>query len=318
MKRLLPAILLSLAAAAQLRAATQTVDAAVASVNGEPVLLSDVHAAIRPYVEDAMRAMPGATDPDAVYRAAFTNALADIENRKLVLQKLRADEMRLPDFAVDRAATERIEKMYGGDIHALQLELAREGMTYSEWKDSVEEQIIVSMMRQTYVGANVHVSPGDVARAWETNRAAYVDAPRVRVAMAAFPAADADAPAAFRSRLAAGERFEFLVSQATAEQRRLGAGDYGWVDPRAKLAPAFADAVAALADGGVAEVVLGDARYLVARLESEKRAEPTLAEAWERIEADLWAKASDALFAAWIAQLRGGAAIREFLPEGLL
>ena len=130
-------------------------------------------------------------------------------------------------------------------------------------------------------------------------------------------AADTDSPAAFRARLAAGERFEYLVSQADDEQRRLGAGDYGWVDPRAKLAPAFADAVAALADGGVGEVVLGDARYLVARLGSEARDEPTLAETWERIEEDLWTKASDALFAAWVAQLRDGAAIREFLPEGI-
>ena len=310
-------IALVLAAAASSGRAEKTVDALVATVNGEPVVLSDVQAAIRPYFEDALRTMPGEPDPDAAYRAAFTNALADIENRKLVVQKFRADEMRLPDFAADRAATERIEKIYGGDVHALQLELARDGMTYSEWKDGVEENLIVTMMRQTFVNANVHVSPGDVARAWETNRAAYVEAPRVRVAMAAFPAADTNAPAEFRARLSAGERFEWLVSQATDEQRRLGAGDYGWIDPAAKLAPAFADAVAALADGGVGEVVLGETRYLVARLESETRAVPTLAETWERIEEDLWSKASDALYRSWIASLRDGAAIREFVPEEL-
>ncbi len=317
MKRL-SAILLAIAAA-PLFAETLTVDSAVASVNGDPVMLSDVQAALRngPFLEDARRALsPDAPEAD-VGRAAFAAALADLENRKLIVRKYREGELRMPDYAVDRAATERIEKRYGGDVHALQLDLAREGLTYSEWKDGIEENLIVTMMRQTFVGANVHVSPGDVVRAWETNRAAYVDAPRVRVAMAAFPAADTNAPAAFRARLAAGERFEFLVSQATAEQRRLGAGDYGWVDPRAKLASAFADAVAGLRDGGVAEVVLGDARYLVGRLESEKRAEPTLEETWERIEDDLWTKASDALYDAWIAQLRDGAAIREFVPEEL-
>ena len=315
----LPVLLLAFAAAAPLRAEPIPVDSVVASVNGDPVLLSDVKAALRagPFVEDARRALPPDAPEDDVLRAAFAAALADLEDRKLIVRKYREGELRMPDFAVDRAAAERVEKHYGGDLHALQLDLAREGMTYSEWKDGVEENLIVTMMRQTFVNANVHVSPGDVARAWETNRAAYVEAPRVRVAMAAFPAADTNAPAEFRARLSAGERFEWLVSQATDEQRRLGAGDYGWIDPAAKLAPAFADAVAALPDGGVGEVVLGETRYLVARLESEKRAVPTLAETWERIEEDLWSKASDALYRSWIASLRDGAAIREFVPEEL-
>lgn len=316
----IPALLLPVAfAAAAAGAAPLTVDSVVASVNGEPVMLSDVRAAMRPHLEAARRADPRlAGDPDALFRAAWSGALADAENRRLVVQRYWAGDARIPPQALERAATERIEKQYGGDVHALQLELAREGLTYSEWKDDLEEFMIVSNMRQLYVGSNVHVSPGDVAREWETNRAAYVEAPRVHVAIAAFPGSDADAPAAFRARLAAGERFDWLVSKPSEEARLAGAGDYGWIDPRASLAPTFADAVLALPDGGVSDpVALGGWNYLLCRVESEKRAEPTLAETWEKIEDALWNRASDALYRAWIAQLRDGAAIREYPPEGL-
>ncbi len=312
------ALLLAAVAAAPLRAAPVLVDAIVATVNGEPITLSDVHSVIRPHVDAALRAMPDERDPDAVFRVAFTNALAEVENTRLVVQTFRGSDMRLPEHALDRAAVERIEKQYGGDVHALQRDLARDGLTYSEWKDIVEEGLIVRMMRQIYVNGKVHVSPGDVARAWETNRAAYVSPARVHVAIAVFSAGDEAALDSFRSRLAAGGRFEELVAAPTDEERLLGAGDYGMVDPAAKLAPAFAKAVLALPDGGVSEPIdLGGWRFLLCRVGSEAREEPSLADTWERIEEDLWTKASESLYRSWLAGLRSGAAIREFLPEGL-
>ena len=294
------------------------VDALAATVNGDPVTVSDVLAAIRPYLADARRDLPGETDPEVLYRAAWTNALFDLENKRLVLQQYWAGEARLPDYAVDRTATERIEKQYGGDVHALQLELARDGLTYSDWKEMVEEQLVLATMRQTYVNANVRVSPADVARAWATRRAEFVPAPRVRVAMAVFPAGDTKKTAAFLARVAAGERFVDLVSSPSDEERMLGAGDYGFVDPSAGLAAPLASTVLALADGKVSPpVVLGDWQYLVCRVETEKTGEATLESLWDRIEEELWAEAAEKQFRSWISHLREKAAIREFPPEGL-
>ena len=305
-----------LAAAAPARPVS--VDALVASVNGDPVTLSDVQGTIRPHLENARLAMPGERDPDVLYRVAFTNALRDLENKQLVLQQYWAGQARLPENAVDRAATERIEKLYGGDVHALQLDLARDGMTYAEWKRELEERLIVSNMRQLYVDANVHVSPAEVVRAWETDRASFVQAPAVHVAMAVFPVADPAAREAFLARVAAGEPFEKLAAASGERELGLGAGDYGWIDPAVRLSPAFSDVVLALGDGETSEpLVLGDWCYLLHRVETEKLETPTLASAWEKIENELWARASEAQFRAWIDHLREQASIREFLPDDL-
>lgn len=319
MKRFVPACLLFAAAAGAVCAAGPVpVDALAATVNGDPIAVSDVLSAIRPYLADARRAAPLEKDPEALWSAAWTNALRDLENKQLVLQQYWAGDARLPDYAVDRTATERIEKQYGGDVHALQLALARDGLTYSDWKEMIEEQLIVTTMRQTYVNANVRVSPADVARAWETRRSEFAPAPRVRVAMAVFPAGDTEKTSAFLARVAAGESFADLVAAPTDEERMLGAGDYGFVDPAAALAAPIASTVLALADGKVSPpVVLGDWQYLVCRVETEKTGTDTLESAWERIEDTLWAEAAERRFEAWIAHLREGAAIREFPPEGI-
>ena len=74
----------------------------------------------------------------------------------------------------------------------------------------------------------------------------------------------------------------------------------------------------ALRDGKASPpIVVGDHQYVLCRVASEKVSEPTLAEAWDRIEQTLWTEASEALFRSWIGHLRERAAIREFIPEGL-
>lgn len=317
MKRL-SALLLSLCAAAAGAAGTIPIDSLVASVNGEPVTLSDVREVMPPYLDAARREMVAGRDPEALVRAAFTNALREVEDRRLVVQKYWAGQTRLPEYALERAAAERVEKLYGGDLHALQLQLAREGRTYSEWKERLEEHLIVTSMRQLYVDANVRVSPADVMRAWETRRNEFAPKARIHVAMAVFPAGDTEATSAFLARVAAGERFEALVANPTDAERVLGAGDYGLIDPSSELSPAFASTVLALRDGKTSPpIVVGDYQYVLCRVASEKVSEPTLAEAWDRIEQTLWSEASESLFHSWIGHLRERAAIREFLPEGL-
>ena len=317
MKRL-SALLLSLCAAVAGAAGTVVVDSLVASVNGEPVTLSDVREAMPRHLDAARREMSAGRDPNALVRAAFTNALREVEDRRLVVQKYWAGQARLPEHAIERAAAERVEKLFGGDLNALQLQLAREGRTYSEWKEELEEYLIVSNMRQLYVDANVRVSPADVMRAWEARRDEFAPKARVHVAMAVFPAGDSEATAAFLARVAAGEPFESLVANPTDAERVLGAGDYGWIDPNSELAPAFASTVLALRDGKTSPpIVVGDHQYVLCRVASEKVPEPTLAGAWDRIEETLLSEASEALFRSWIGHLRERAAIREFIPEGL-
>ena len=91
------ALLLSLCAAVAGAAGTVVVDSLVASVNGEPVTLSDVREAMPRHLDAARREMSAGRDPNALVRAAFTNALREVEDRRLVVQKYWAGQARLPE-----------------------------------------------------------------------------------------------------------------------------------------------------------------------------------------------------------------------------
>lgn len=313
MKATLPSIALAalLAAAAVADSDAGLVDRQVAVVNGRSISFSDVVRDVPAFLAE-IRAEPDAPkDPEQAFRLAFRRALDEAENRALVLLKYEEGEMRLPDHAADRYTAEILQSRYGGNRQRLLEELAERGMTYAEWRERAEEGMVVAAMRQHFVDGGAHVSPNEVAQAYEARKASFVRPARMHLRVVSVPAADTNAVASFAARLAAGEPFG-AVAEALAPGQD---GDYGFVGGDNALAPPFMDAAAALADGGAAgPVELGGKAYFVHRIESEAARTTPLSEAWDGLRAELLAERREALFRAWTGHLREAASIRESLP----
>jgi parvulin-like peptidyl-prolyl isomerase len=85
--------------------------------------------------------------------------------------------------------------------------------------------------------------------------------------------------------------------------------------PAAVLAPALAAAVGEMKDGAISEpIALGAKRYVLFRKATKPAKALTLRDAREQIEAELYARESERLYASWIARLREAAVIRTFDP----
>lgn len=311
---LLPVLLLLAAGRA---AGAQFADGLVATVNEEQISFSDVMRALSPQdLAEARAALGGGADADAVFRTAFTNVLSALEDQALIAQKFASSGMTLPPHAIDRYVADLVQNRFGGNQQALQQELAERRMTFAEWKADAQRRMIVSAMRQMFVNANAHVSPTEVAQAYEARRARYETPARVRVQLAAIPEAETNDLAAFRTRLAAGEPFEELAKAYSRDVRAPLGGDYGFVRPdQGDLAPALSEAVLALEDGGVSEAIpLAGSLYFVRRAESEAASVRSLDDVWTELHDELVAERREELYRRWIGHIRARAAIRETLP----
>ena len=299
------------AESASAAAAGGLVDGQVAVVNGRAISFSEVVRDVPLHVE-ALRAEGAApADSEALFRAAFRRALDEAEERVLVLQKYEQGEMRLPEHAIDRYAAEILQNRHGGNLQELQRQLAARNMTYAEWRDDLQERMVVASMRQTFVDGNAAVSPNEIAAAWEARKAEYSRPARMHLRVVSVPAADTNAVAAFAARLAAGEGFGAVAADLAPGQD----GDYGFVGGENALAPMFMDAAAALADGAAAgPLELAGKAYFLHRIESEEARTVPLAEAWEDLRGELLAARRRELFKTWTGRLRAAAAIRETLP----
>lgn len=294
------------------------VDGVAAFVNGDSVTVRDVVAGI----PDQLRMLAQDTalrekSQQEVFALAYDASLEECINKQLVLQDYWQGEQRIPDKAVLSSVNEFIESRYKGDFSALLRELEKTRMTYDDWKAKMEEQIILRSMRQTYVGANIHISPNDIAAVYANRKSEFKQPSKVNVLTFAL-ADDASFEAKyakFKERLAAGEDFGAIAKEMSVDAMAEAGGDYGWIVPDDVLSPVLAEAVKTLADGKMSEPVkLGANRYIVFRKDSVPAKTLTLREAQADIERELYNQEAERIYGSWIKRLRGDAKITTFDP----
>lgn len=294
------------------------VDGVAAFVNGDSVTIRDVVAGIpdqlRTLAQDA--AMREKSQQE-MFSMAYDASLDECINKALVLQDYWQGEQRVPERAVQNAVNEFIESRYKGDFSALLRELEKTRMTYDDWKAMMEEQIILRSMRQTYVGAYIHISPNDIAAVYASRKSDFKQPSKVNVLT--FALADNDAfeagYAKFKERLAAGEDFGAIAKDMSGDAMAEAGGDYGWIVPDDVLSPVLAEAVKALADGAMSgPVKLGSNQYIVYRKDSVPAKTLTLREAQADIERELYNREAERIYESWIKRLRGDAKITPFKP----
>lgn len=292
------------------------IDALVARVNGEAVTIADVMREIQPAISSVRRRPDAPRDEEELFRAAFREALDGIVDRRLVVQKYWEGEQRLPPHAIDRTTAEILEDRYGGNIQNLLSDLATERMTYAEWRDKMQERLIVASMRHSFADGSAHVSAAEIAAAYEARKAEFARPARTKVRLASFSGDEASADAAEAASAAARDGAAAAFGRL-AEGGVPGASvqELGFVLPEEDLAPALAKAVAALEDGAVSEPVeIGGTWFLVFREESETSDVKPLSEVWDELRSERLAEKRAAAFRNWIGHLRKEAVIEETLP----
>lgn len=289
-------------------------DALAASVNGYPVLVSDVVRVMQPALEKVKRGNPGMAD-EAVFKEAYWTALRDLENQRLVIQQYWKSEMRIPDHAIDRMAASVLDDRYNGDLQALQSDLQQDQMTYSEWKDQLREHMIVSAMRRTFVEDNIHVSPNAIRKYYSEHTASFEQPQTIRLYIASIPVGSTNELTAFREALASGKSFAEATRAYSKHSFADKGGDYGFINVDETLIPQLAGTAKALADGEVSgPIELSGSYFFLYRSESRAAKRLALPEVWDEIEEELSAKKRAELFEKWILDLRKTASIQEFSP----
>ena len=292
------------------------VDGVAAFVNGEAITIRDVVTGI----PDQLRLMASdlamrEKSQQEVFEMAFKTSLEECIDRRLIVQEYWAGEQRIPESALVKSLNEVIESRYNGDVAALQSDLAKSRLTYSDWKKIMEEQIIIRSMRQSFVNANIHISPNEIAAAYTGQKSQLTDPEKINVLTFALTSGDTfeDNLAVFRKRLANGDEFETVAKALSVDAMAEAGGDYGWIVPDDVLAPVLASAIKTLKDGEMsAPLTLGDKQYIVFRKASRPSKTLTLREAQEQIERGLYEKEAQRLYESWIGRLRSSAQIKRF------
>ncbi len=252
----------------------------MAVVNSEPITNSEVRSdALRLSQQLALQRRPQ-PERSELLRVVMERLI----NTKAQLQQAREQGIRVEDVAVDQAelSVARQNKMTLADLHK---QLGIDGMTPTQFREQLRDQLTLTRLREREVDSRVRVSDLEVSQFLRDQQAgnAASGAPaaqEINLAQILVAVPESSTPEQVKeletkaqsvlTRAKAGEDFAALARELSSSPDKANGGQLGLRSPE-RLPPLFLDATRDVPAGGLSGVVRSGAGFHVLKV-IEKRA----------------------------------------------
>lgn len=278
-------------------AAAVGVDGIAAKVDTAVILRSEVVNELRRMGADASR---------------FTEVRNEMIDRQLILKAARASKLTMQEWVVENRIREIVARSFDGDRNRLMEMLARQKISYPEWRQRIREDMTVSAMRWQVVDRNVAASPADLREEFANHPERYALGRKVTVSVILLKPEDAPKKAAVDAALK-DEPFADVARRYSADVNASNGGIWKDVNPEESFRPEVCAEIAKMPKGAISKWIDLDGWSFLLRKDDESEARTrTFAEAYDDIEANVKEKCARTLYENWLERLRTEAYIKVF------
>lgn len=297
-------------AARVLRADTVATARVVAQVGEELLIDAEIKHHLQPLYRQLEEIYSG--DELAEMKArARSNAVQSWVERELILKQARRAE---DIFITPHEIESRLEEARSAYPSREEYEaaLAREGLTESDLRSQIGDELKIQHLVVREVRQRVHVSPRQISDYYEANPEQFAEREMVRFSHILIRAGDDEESRSaareraerIRRRLEEGDSFEDLARNYSEGPRAEQGGDWGFV-VRGDLRPALEEAVFDLKVEEHSRLIETELGFHIGRVTARRAAElKPLDEVWEEIEDKLYAARFEEIFRDWIERLK--------------
>ena len=301
---------MALALSAFVQAAT--LDGLAAKVNDAVITVGDV--------VGEMRRMNSKAD----FREAYSNAVEEAINRRLILNAALEKKLEMQEWLVDNRIREIVKDNFDGDMNKLNAQLAQSKVPLTDWRNQIRDDMIVNAMRFQMVDKGADPTPAQMHSEYLMHRDRYCSEAKSSVSVILLrPAEDDKTPSvSTRSeeifgRLDAGEKFAELAKLFSADSHAKDGGLWKDVKPEEAFRPEIVETIDKLKVGQVSRLVNLDGWGFIVRKESETTDQQlSFEDAYDQIVRNLRKEIVKARHDAWIARMRDEAFIKIYpIPD---
>ncbi|HMP89910.1 MAG TPA: peptidyl-prolyl cis-trans isomerase [Kiritimatiellia bacterium] len=306
------------AASAQMTTGGLPLDGYAATVNKRIITIGEVKIAIHE-AEERLRMMRGNTDVEAKRQELFTAGLERLIDQALILEEFTSMQGVIPDRAIDDRVNEIIQERFNNDRAALLAALAEDQITLEEWRETIRDRLIVSIMRRREVGDRIVISPRQLMDEYEARQDRYQQPAQSRFRLIFLPQGpDTDVARQLmieaRDRILTGTPFEEEARTTSKDPSAALGGDWGWIEP-GMLRDELRNALEATSVGEISDIVATPEGYYLIKVEERRDAYvKTFEEVRREIETELRERESERLYRDWVERLRNKYSIIYYLP----
>ena len=252
-------------------------DYIVAVVNSEPITNIEVRSRMTQFAQQlTQQGQP--VPPEAAFSREVLERLI---GEKAQLQLARENGIKVDDSAVDQAE-QNVARQNQVDVAELRRRLAGDGMSLQTFRDELRDQLMLTRLRDRELESRVKVTDLEVDQ-FIKERASSKDLSALELNLAhllvAVPENATEAQVAelkakaqqFQQRARSGEDFIKLGREATEAGRGAVSGGVVGLRTADRYPPLFVQAVQALPEGGVSEVVRSGAGFHVIKVIEKRR-----------------------------------------------
>jgi peptidyl-prolyl cis-trans isomerase SurA len=244
----------------------QAADFIVALVNSEPITHAELTLQIQQVTEQRAQQRLALPSPSELRSAVLERMISD----RAQLQLARETGIRIDAAAIDQAER-NVAAQNQMDVSQLHKSLQAKGSSVTTFRDQLRDQLMLTRLHDREVDNRLRISDTEVDRALADRQATNTDplAQDINLAQLLIALPEKPTPSQItlaqtqaqqlRARVLAGEKFEALVLEFSASERKNG-GQLGL--RRADRYPAsFVTATQTLGVGAVSELVRSDAGF---------------------------------------------------------
>ncbi len=224
--------------------------------------------------------------------------------RALMLKDAADSKLTMQEWIVEDRVKTVIDNAFSGDRNKLVEALARDKVTYADWRRRIKEDMIVGAMRWNVVDKNVLASPAAMRAEYDAHPERYQAEPRVTVSVVLLKPEDREKRAEVNETIAA-KGFAEAARVYSADTHAKDGGVWKDIKPEDVFRQELCEEIAKTPAGEISDWIDLDGWSFLFRKDAEAVSKPrTFAEAYADIELAVKEAEAKRLYDAWMERLK--------------
>lgn len=287
------------------------IDGYAAKVNDRVITHGEVREALAPILPELYRTYQGAA-LEAELEKAFGKTLDQLIERALIMEAFKERGGQIPDQYVNDEIKRVIAERFKGDKAMFEQVLAEQKKTREEYMDTLREQMAVGMLTNEEVHRRARVTPEQVRKEYEANKALYFIPEKVKYSVivlnkGATPedqTVKREEAESIRKQLLGGASFSETAIAVSEGSRAADGGAFPWMQPK-DVRSELRETLQTLPAGELSEIIETDTELYLVKMEARRQSGyKTFDEVRQTIKTALNAKERERLKARWIDRLK--------------
>jgi peptidyl-prolyl cis-trans isomerase SurA len=293
----------------------EVVDGIAALVNGDVITLSEVEQ-MGGQLFEQVRQTSTAAEREEKLKKARMEVLGHLIESKLLEEEMKKRKIEVPERDVD-AAINDVLKNSGLNENELRKVLAREGMTYSAYRQKIREELGKMRLVSREIKSKIVINEDEMRKYYRENQEKFTDPLEVKIQQIFFPlppnapreeaAAVQGEARAILEKARKGDDFAELAKNYSKGPEASEGGLLGWFKQK-ELLPELEEAGFKLKTGEFSELIRSSAGFHIIRVLERRGGEPRpFAEVQGKIREEMSQTEAENKFQEWVKDLRARA-----------